>query len=52
MLTLRDDAGRVVEATSHNVGFREVEIRGGQLLVNGKAIYIKDTTYGTSRRCL
>ena len=29
------------EATTINVGFRRVEIKNGQLLVNGKAIYIK-----------
>ncbi len=29
------------EATSIKVGFRRVEIKDGQLLVNGKAIYIK-----------
>ncbi len=29
------------EATSIQVGFRRVEIKNGQLLVNGKAIYIK-----------
>ncbi|NQT37134.1 MAG: DUF4981 domain-containing protein, partial [Planctomycetes bacterium] len=41
VLTLTDPAGKVIEATSHNVGFREVEIRGGQLLVNGQPILIK-----------
>lgn len=33
--------GEVVEATGFNVGFRKVEIEGGQLLVNGKPVYIK-----------
>ncbi|MHB8901790.1 MAG: glycoside hydrolase family 2 TIM barrel-domain containing protein, partial [Thermoguttaceae bacterium] len=41
VLTLKDEAGKVVAATSHNVGFRKVEIRGGQLLVNGQPILIK-----------
>ncbi|MHC4180115.1 MAG: glycoside hydrolase family 2 TIM barrel-domain containing protein, partial [Planctomycetota bacterium] len=41
VLTLTDAAGKVAEATSHNVGFRKVEIRDGQLLVNGRAIYLK-----------
>ncbi len=41
VLTLTDAAGQVIEATSHNVGFREVEIHGGQLLVNGQPILIK-----------
>ncbi|MWB93300.1 DUF4981 domain-containing protein [Flavobacterium sp. GA093] len=38
---LKDKKGNVVEVIHHNVGFRKVEITGGQLLVNGKAIYIK-----------
>ena len=33
--------GRVTEAAAFRVGFRKVEIRGGQLLVNGKPILIK-----------
>ena len=31
------------EATTIHVGFRRVEIKDGQLLVNGKAVYIKGT---------
>ncbi len=38
---LKDKKGNVVEVINHNVGFRKVAIKGGQLLVNGKAIYIK-----------
>lgn len=41
VLTLTDADGQVIEATSHNVGFREVEIRGGQLRVNGQPILLK-----------
>ena len=41
VITLRDDAGNVISATSHRVGFRKVEVRGGQLLVNGQAIDLK-----------
>ncbi len=41
VLTLADRAGRVTEAVSCNVGFRRIEIKGGQLLVNGQPIYIK-----------
>jgi len=33
--------GEEVEATAIDVGFRSVEIRDGQLLVNGRPIYIK-----------
>jgi len=38
---LKDKKGNTVEVIHHKVGFRKVEIKGGQLLVNGKAIYIK-----------
>ncbi|UCC97929.1 MAG: DUF4981 domain-containing protein [Phycisphaerales bacterium] len=38
VLTLKDSGGRVVEIESCRVGFREVEIKEGQLFVNGKSI--------------
>ncbi|MEH6405958.1 MAG: glycoside hydrolase family 2 TIM barrel-domain containing protein [Leeuwenhoekiella sp.] len=41
LLTLKDKKGEVSEVISSKVGFRKIEIKGGQLLVNGKAIYIK-----------
>lgn len=41
VLILKDLSGKVIEVERCNVGFRKVEIKGGQLLVNGKAIYIK-----------
>lgn len=41
ILTLKDDKGKTLEYLSTRMGFRKVEIKGGQLLVNGKAIYIK-----------
>ena len=41
VVTLRDTAGKFVEATSQRIGFRTVEIKGGQLLVNGQAIEIR-----------
>ncbi len=41
VLSLEDGAGKVVEVTASRVGFREVEITGGQLLVNGVPVYIK-----------
>ena len=49
------------EATTIKVGFRRVEIKDGQLLVNGKAVYIKganrhemdpDGGYVVSRECM
>lgn len=33
--------GKEIEATTVNVGFRKVEIKGAQLLVNGKPVLIK-----------
>ncbi len=41
VLTLKDDRGKVTEATGCDVGFRTVEIKNGQLLVNGKPVLIK-----------
>lgn len=41
LLTLKDANGRVVEVTSHKIGFRAIEIKDGQLFVNGKKIFIK-----------
>jgi len=43
VLTLEDAEGAVVQAVSSNVGFRKVEISGGQLLVNGEAVLLKGT---------
>ncbi|PWJ60055.1 beta-galactosidase [Dyadobacter jejuensis] len=40
-IQLMNSDGRVLEATSQRVGFREVKIKGGQLLLNGKAITLK-----------
>ena len=38
VVSLKDAKGAVVEATSTRVGFREVEVRGGRLLLNGRPI--------------
>jgi len=38
VLTLHDAQGNVVEAESCKVGFRKIEIKDGQLLVNGHSI--------------
>jgi len=40
-IELSDNSGKVVDVVSQTIGFRKVEIANGQLLVNGKAIYIK-----------
>ncbi len=41
VLTLKDEAGKVIAVTSRNIGFRKVEIRDGQFLINGKAVLLK-----------
>lgn len=40
VLTLMDSNGKTVEATSSKVGFRSVEIKNSQLLVNGQPIEV------------
>ena len=40
VLTLYDENGKFVETVSSKVGFRKVELKNGQLLVNGKRIYV------------
>ncbi len=41
LLELKDDKGKLLEATSVKVGFRKIEIKNSQFLVNGKAVLIK-----------
>ncbi len=41
LLTLKSADGKVVEVIPSNVGFRKVEIKNGQLLVNGKHVLIR-----------
>ncbi|MEA4937051.1 MAG: glycoside hydrolase family 2 TIM barrel-domain containing protein [Paludibacter sp.] len=41
LITLKDPNDKVIESTSHKIGFRKIEINDGQLFVNGKKIYIK-----------
>lgn len=41
VIGLKRDTGELVEYLSTRVGFRSVELRGGQMLVNGKPIIIK-----------
>lgn len=41
LLTLQDAAGQLVEVTTCQVGFRRVEIKEGQLRVNGQPVYLK-----------
>ena len=41
LLTLKDAGDEVVERLSHRFGFRQIEIRNNQFLVNGRPIYLK-----------
>ncbi len=41
LLILKDESGAIIEVVPWKIGFREVEIKGGQLLVNGKSILLK-----------
>ncbi|RYG08937.1 MAG: beta-galactosidase, partial [Chitinophagaceae bacterium] len=41
LITLKDENNKVIEATSHRIGFRKVEIKDGQVLVNGKKVLFK-----------
>jgi len=38
---LKDQKGNVIEVIPQKIGFRKVEIKNGQLLVNGQPIFIK-----------
>lgn len=41
LITLEDREGGIIEATSHKIGFRRVEIKNGILLVNGRYVLLK-----------
>ena len=41
LITLRENGGKTLEVIPCNVGFRKVEIKNGDLLVNGQRILIK-----------
>jgi Beta-galactosidase/beta-glucuronidase len=41
IVTLKDHKGKIIEVIPQRVGFRRVEIKDGQLLVNGQPILIK-----------
>jgi beta-galactosidase len=41
LLTLKDASGRTLEAVPVNIGFREVELKEGNLLVNGQRVLFK-----------
>jgi beta-galactosidase len=41
VLTLKDASGKIIETTGTKIGFRKVEIKNAQLLVNGKPILVR-----------
>lgn len=41
VINLKDENGDILESIKDDIGFRHIEIKNAQLLVNGKAIYIK-----------
>lgn len=41
VIETKDDAGKTIEATAIKVGFREMEVRGKELLLNGVSIKLK-----------
>lgn len=41
LITLKNNRGELIEATSHKVGFRKIEITDGQLFINGKKVFFK-----------
>ncbi|MBN2862798.1 MAG: DUF4981 domain-containing protein [Bacteroidales bacterium] len=43
LITLQDRKGNILECISSKTGFRKVEIKDSQLLVNGKAVLLKGT---------
>ena len=45
VLTLKGSDGEVIESIARKTGFRSVEIKDGQLLVNGKYVYLKGVNY-------
>ncbi len=41
VVTLKDSTGKIVEATSTRFGFRKVELKNKEMLINGKAVLMK-----------
>ena len=41
LIALYDANGKLIETTSQKIGFRSVELKNSQLLVNGKAVLVK-----------
>jgi len=43
LISLKKPDGEIMETVGTKIGFRKVEIKDSQLLVNGKAVYLKGT---------
>ena len=43
ILVLKDSNGKIIETTESKMGFRKVEIKNAQFLINGKHVYLKGT---------
>ncbi len=41
LITLKDEEGKIIEVLRQDVGFRKIEIKDSQLLVNGQYVYVK-----------
>ncbi len=41
LMSVKDSSGRTLETISSKVGFREISLANGKLLVNGKIVYLK-----------
>ncbi|MGQ1889905.1 glycoside hydrolase family 2 TIM barrel-domain containing protein [Thermophagus sp. OGC60D27] len=41
VISLKDSNGQIIEVTSTKTGFRTVELKDGQLMINGKRIMVK-----------
>src|SRR5690606_38338439 len=41
LIRLADEKKQTIEYVSHRIGFRSIEIKQGELLVNGKYVYLK-----------
>ena len=40
VITLKDDKGKVISVTGSRTGFRKVEIKNAQLMINGMPVYV------------
>ncbi len=41
LISLKDEKNKIVEVTSSKIGFRKIEIKNAQVLINGKKVYFK-----------